>query len=182
MASLKNYARHSAKYTKNEFGFPNSLQPITLHPAGCDCTTFMNTAQPSRVEPFDHTADVGFMVTTATLEELFASAAQGMFNLITDPASVRPVHTRHITVTADDHTALMVRWLSELNFLHQTEHILFCEFKLHISPGRLDADVAGEPVDLSRHAILAEIKAVTFHGLKVEQTADQWQARILFDV
>ena len=142
----------------------------------------MNTAQPSRVEPFEHTAEMGFTVTAATLEELFVSAAQGMFNLITDPAGVPPAHTRHITGTAPDHTALLVRWLSELNFLHQAGHVLFCQFNLRIVPGRLDADVAGEPVDLSRHAILTEIKAVTFHGLKVEQTAGQWQARILFDV
>ena len=144
--------------------------------------TIMNTAQPSRVEAFEHTADVGFMVTAATMEELFMSAAQGMFSLITDPESVRPSQTRHITVTATDHTALLVRWLSELNFLHQTEHILFCRFTLRIRPDQLDADVAGEPVDPARHAILTEIKAVTFHGLKVEQTAGQWQARILFDV
>jgi len=32
------------------------------------------------------------------------------------------------------------------------------------------------------HEILKDIKAVTYHGASVEQTAEGWQATIIFDV
>lgn len=41
----------------------------------------------------------------------------------------------------------------------------------------------GEEADRRRHALLAEVKAVTYHRLKVSQTPDRgWRATVLFDL
>jgi len=37
-------------------------------------------------------------------------------------------------------------------------------------------------VDLSRHLVYTEIKAVTFHGLQIEPTASGWKAQVIFDL
>lgn len=138
---------------------------------------------PAWLQPFEHTADVGFVVMARNAPELFARAAWGMFDLLTDPRTVRPVERRAVRVTADDQAALLVRWLSELNFLHATEHKLFSRFDVReVTPTALEAIVWGETIDPARHAVYTEIKAVTFHELVVEQVGSVWRARVLFDV
>jgi SHS2 domain-containing protein len=46
----------------------------------------------------------------------------------------------------------------------------------------LSATVQGEPLDLTRHEIEVEVKAITWHALKVEQTANGWLAEVIVDV
>ena len=55
------------------------------------------------IEALDHTADVGFAVEAATLEELYARAAVALTDAVTDAATVRPRVRRRVRVTADDH-------------------------------------------------------------------------------
>jgi SHS2 domain-containing protein len=40
----------------------------------------------------------------------------------------------------------------------------------------------GEPLDRGRHELGHEIKAITYHGLKVEQTPDGWLAEVIVDI
>ncbi len=42
--------------------------------------------------------------------------------------------------------------------------------------------VVGEPYDPSRHTVLAQIKAVTYHQVRVAQDAGEWSARVILDV
>lgn len=131
----------------------------------------------------DHTADLGLVVTAPDLPTLFARAAWGMFAVITDVATVRAEGRLRVVVEAEDRAALLVRWLSELNFLHVTRHWLLSRFEIgEFSDTRLVAEVAGEPIDRSRHVIHTEIKAVTFHGLSIDPAADGWRAQIIFDL
>jgi len=135
------------------------------------------------LQPLDHTADSGIIVRAGDLKELFARAAWGMFAIITDLNAVEPAQSETIVVTAPDREALLVRWLSELNFQHVTRHQLFSRFDiLELSDDRLVAKVSGEAIAPERHTIHTEIKAVTFHGLRVEQGEEGWRAEIIFDL
>ncbi|MFC1452412.1 archease [Verrucomicrobiota bacterium] len=138
---------------------------------------------PEWLEPMDHTADVGFVVTARGLEELFARAAWAMFSVITDVDTVLQRERVAVSVEADDRVDLMRQWLSDLNYRHLTERRLFSGFDVKSADDhRLSAQVCGEAIDLSRHPLHAEIKAVTFHGLEVRQSKGVWEARVLFDV
>jgi SHS2 domain-containing protein len=142
-----------------------------------------NDTRGERVAQFDHTGDLGIEVTAGTLARLFELAAQGMFGLLTDVATIRDSKSVHIQVEASDRAALMVRWLSELNFVHLTEGLLFARFDLEsIDDYHLDAVAWGEPFDPGRHPMHTEIKAVTFHDLLVEERNGGWHARIIFDI
>jgi len=46
----------------------------------------------------------------------------------------------------------------------------------------LRARIAGERLDPRRHRICREIKAATFHGLKLRRRRGLWSARIIFDL
>ncbi|HEX9045640.1 MAG TPA: archease [Verrucomicrobiae bacterium] len=139
---------------------------------------------PDWLQAMDHTADCGVIVRARDLKELFARAAWGMFSIITDLNAVKPVQTETLVVTATDREALLVRWLSELNFQHVTRHQLFCRFEVReLRDDRLVAEVSGEAVAPERHTVYTEIKAVTFHGLRLEEVKQEgWRAAIIFDL
>jgi hypothetical protein len=58
----------------------------------------------------------------ARSRRLFERAAWGMFSVTTDVAAARATETSRISIDAPDRVALLVRWLSELNYRHVTEH------------------------------------------------------------
>ncbi len=131
----------------------------------------------------DHTADVGFKVFGRDLKTLFENAAEGFFEIITDLNRVENIDEREVHVEATDQVALMVEWLSELNYLFLTERHVFSSFEvLQVSETELRAKIKGEPLDLDRHEIYTEIKAVTYHGLYVRHGDSGWEAQVIFDL
>lgn len=145
--------------------------------------TNSQSSMPPWLQLLDHTGDTGVIITAPDLRALFARAAWSMFAVITDPDHVRHREKVQVEVDASDRAALLVRWLSELNFRHITQHKLFSQFQLiELSDSRLTAEVYGEPIDPDRHTVYTEIKAVTFHQLEIEETATGWRTKIIFDL
>ena len=65
---------------------------------------------------------------------------------------------------------------------HLAEHLLFSKFDVHVSQDGLSATVWGEPLDRDRHVLDHEVKALTYHGLRVEQADGGWLAEIIVDI
>jgi SHS2 domain-containing protein len=53
---------------------------------------------------------------------------------------------------------------------------------VNINATSLTAVAHGEKIDPQRHEINFEIKAITWHGLKVVQTPDGWMAEVIVDI
>ena len=105
----------------------------------------------------DHTADAGIAVEAPDLVQLFERAAWGMFSVITDVAAARSTETSRISIDALDRAALLVRWLSELNYRHVTEQRIFAKFEVvtlseqHLESRRLRRNLRpGAPHDIHR--------------------------------
>lgn len=131
----------------------------------------------------DHTADAGIIAYGVDLAELFANAAYGLFDIITNLEKVEPKETRSVMVESSDLEALLVDWLSELNYLFLTERELYKQFFIKtIDELRLSAQLGGEKLDYNRHEIYTEVKAVTYHKLYVQKTARGWEAQVIFDL
>jgi len=131
----------------------------------------------------DHTADLGIKVFGDTLTELFENAAFGLFDNITNLEKVNPNSEFSIEVQATDREALLVNWLSELNYLFLTRKELFNCFQVNqINDEHLTATVRGEKLNLDRHEIYTEVKAVTYHKLYVKETDQGWEAQVIFDL
>lgn len=138
---------------------------------------------PEIYEPISHTGDVGIVAYGRDLPELFAHAAWAMFDLMGDATTIRPQQYCQVQVTARDLEDLLVRWLSELLYLYETRRFLCCTFIFScLEPQTLSATVGGEPLDEAQHRVDTEIKAVTYHQIRVEQYATQWQAQVIFDL
>ena len=80
----------------------------------------------------------------------------------------------------------MVAWLEEMLFLFEVESLLFfgADVRVEESPPGfgLHATVRGVGYDPERHPLKVLIKGVTYHELTVEETADGWRARVIFDI
>lgn len=144
----------------------------------------MTTMNPEtfEFEEIEHTADVALRIRGKDLAELFVNAARGMWTLIVPEIdTVEPSVTHEIELEAMDLEVLLVDWLSELLYLHETEHEVYSQFEVrHITPTHLQAEVRGGPVN--RHLLRKHIKAVTFNDLSIEETSEGWVATIVFDV
>ena len=134
-------------------------------------------------ETFDHTADVGLRIRAADLNTLFADAAQAMFSVMAgDLGAVRPTEEVCITLGADDLDALFRDWLGELLYTFHVRKLVFSDFTVAVCERGLQGTARGEPIDEARHKLDVEIKAVTWHGLKVERTSDGWLAEVIVDI
>ncbi len=136
-------------------------------------------------EVFEHTADVGLRIAATSLGELFVAAARGVFSLVVEnPEAIEPWQTVRIEIESEDLLGLFVDWLRELIYRFETEHLLLREFRVQLSADsrKLTADCRGEKADWARHLPDNELKAVTYHGLKVEETPDGWEAEVIFDI
>jgi len=134
-------------------------------------------------EAFEHTADLGLRIRAADLDGLFAEAARALFGTIVDDLdSVQPIQQVQIRLQVDEFSYLLFDWLNELLYRWDAEHLLFSRFKVQVDGAGLAGTAWGEPVDRSRHALAHEVKAITYHGLKVEETADGWLAEMIVDI
>ncbi len=131
----------------------------------------------------DHTADTGIEANAESPETLIRELAKGMFGILSpvDPCNVD--RWVEVKVEASSLEDLVVDTLSELLYESEVEDLLFCDFHVTMAKGgrALTLAAGGVPV----HSVEPSgppIKAVTYHGLVVEQRETGWYGRVYFDV
>jgi SHS2 domain-containing protein len=134
-------------------------------------------------EHFEHTADLGIRIYAGSVDELFADAARGLFAvMVTNVEAVLPVEEATFQVAGNNLEELLHDWLSELLYTFYTRRLVLGDFRVQVGAAGLSAVARGEPLDPQRHEIDGEVKAITWHGLKVEQLADRWRAEVIVDM
>ncbi len=142
----------------------------------------------SKARPYytllDHTADLGVRISGTSLANLFGNARK-TFNYIifgTTPP-VEKSYSRKISLSGSDLADLMVRWLSEILYLFDGEHLVVTNADIRaLSTKQLKATLTITPFDPDYHEVLREIKAVTYHGLNVTREKGIWTAEVIFDL
>jgi len=123
-----------------------------------------------------HTADLALRIWGSSLGELLASAAEGLFASV--PPGCGPRVERRLTLTAEDVETLLVDWLSELLYLSEAKRETYDTFTVTVEPGLcLSATIRGTAGANER----PRVKAVTYHGLCVEQVDGVYAATLVFD-
>jgi SHS2 domain-containing protein len=160
-------------------------------------------------ETFEHTADLGLRIRASSLDQLFDEAAEALFSaVIEDLSTVEPKQRVDIQLQGDDRAFLLFDWLNELLYRFDTEHLLFGKFEVRLEDKvvgtlRVPCETAqtsqssgptahgvcllqgaawGEPLDPSRHSLGHEVKAITYHGLRVEEQVNGWLAEVIVDI
>jgi SHS2 domain-containing protein len=139
--------------------------------------------------PLDHTADLGVEIDAPSREALFAEAAIGLADTLTDTGAVAPSIERRLELEAQDDELLLVDFLSEVLFLFETEGFLVAAAAVELEGGgaspssvRLRATLRGAEYDEIEHPLRSLVKAITYHGLRIWRDGERFRARVLFDL
>jgi SHS2 domain-containing protein len=134
-------------------------------------------------ETFDHTADLGLRIRAADLNTLFSEAACALFSAIVEELdTVKAAQKLDVAIAGTDREYLLFDWLKTLLYHFDAEHLLFSRFEVQVGAEGLTATAWGESLDRSRHELGHEVKAITYHGLRVEREGDGWLAEVIVDI
>jgi SHS2 domain-containing protein len=90
---------------------------------------------------------------------------------------------RIVQADGADLEELLIAYLGELLYLHHGEGMLLRRVEIRDGPSdRVEAVAFGEFFDPARHRIEREIKAVTYHGVLVEEEGGTWRCRVILDI
>ena len=131
----------------------------------------------------DHMADGGIEIFGSDVKTLFSNAAAGLFDMITDRSRIKGKEVKTVGISGEDWADLMVNWLRELLYLWHVKEWLVETVRIsEISTRKLTARIKYDRFDPDRHALKTEIKAVTYHQVRVARQMDRWEARVIFDL
>ena len=134
-------------------------------------------------EFFEHTADLGLRVRSRDLNGLFRDAAMGLFAMVVeDLPQGRAGDFREFSISGRRLDYLFFDWLNELLFVFDTERLLLGNFDVEVSESGVTASVNAWAWDEGVDRPLREVKAITYHGLRVEQTEEGWLAEVIVDI
>ncbi len=133
------------------------------------------------------TSDVTFRAWGHGLDELFTAAADATTNVMIGALeSISPTVTKAASVNAEALDLLLLRFLEEIIFHKDAEGLILRATDVRVSAAnhghQVHAQLRGEPIDPGKHELLADIKAVTVHGLRVEHSNSGWRAQVTLDV
>jgi SHS2 domain-containing protein len=129
-------------------------------------------------ELIPHTGDLAIRIWGTTLPELFINAASALFSVMTQGVTGEPAE-RNVDIDGSDKEELLVNWLNELIFLHETENIsvVACQV-LALTPTHLTAHVT----ERTTQETLLVIKAATYHNLLIQETDHGVETTVVFDI
>lgn len=132
-------------------------------------------------------ADVAFEAWGNTLEELFTAAADATTNtMVRNMSELRERVEKPLQVSSDALDLLLMELLQELIYWKDAEKLLLRVKDLVIREGNgrytLKAMAVGEELDPARHELVVDVKAVTLHRLRVEETDRRWEATVVLDI
>jgi SHS2 domain-containing protein len=138
----------------------------------------MMTISVAGFEEIEHTADWSLRVWGPDLANLLQQAARGMMELSGIRLMAGKRQDREFIVEATDAEGLLVNFLGELLHILDQEGLAFDEYALIVAGNVVKAKLKGAPV-IERKK---EIKAVTYHNLRIEKRSSGLEAIIVFDV
>jgi len=145
------------------------------------------------MEPYrelDHTADVGLEISGHNPPELFINGVKGLFHLIAPRLSVvaavetipRDWHPETVELNAASNEDLLIHWLNEFIYRFFEKRVYPQKAKIiYLTENNLRAEIAFVRYR-GADDNLTEIKAATYHQLKISRRGGSYQAAVIFDV
>jgi len=131
-------------------------------------------------------ADVAFEIYGKDLHELFENAALAIFEQSADITTIKGEKKRSIDISSNALDTLFFDFLSELLYLKDAEQLLGKAAKVHIAQNKseytLQAEIVGDVISQQKHTLKSDIKAVTYHMFKIEETPKGWVAFVVVDI
>lgn len=131
----------------------------------------------------DHPADLGIEAFGRSLSEAFEQAALALMSVILDVDSAEPLESREVVLDGSDLEQLLVKWLTEVLYLYDGKRFVGARFQIsELTTQRLRALVRGEPFSGEKHRTRLDVKAITYHQLLVERSAEGARVQVFLDI
>jgi SHS2 domain-containing protein len=139
----------------------------------------------------EHSTDAFVQAHGSSLEVLFGNCAKGLVNIMFDIDKVEDRQFSTITASGEDLENLLFDWLEKVLLKILIDHIVVSRYSIEISEKNanvmekkylLRARVGGEKVSYSKHNYKIEIKAITYHELKIKRIGPNYVATFLVDL
>jgi SHS2 domain-containing protein len=134
---------------------------------------------------FDHMADVGMTIRAESPADLFLTAGLGLMTWMGVPPATHDECESDAFVAASDIDSLLVCWLQELLYRFYQQHFYFVDaqgMELDLERFELKAVLRGKIWGESLNRNYREVKAATYHALKIERDGAFWRASVILDV
>jgi SHS2 domain-containing protein len=125
-----------------------------------------------------HKADLALEVWASSLSGLFTQAARGMVHLMQISSSTSKVADRKINLEEIDLENLLVSFLNELLADIQQNGCSYDQMDLEINHFSLKGKLTGKKIG----GFNREIKAATYHDLKIVEKISGYKTTITFDI
>lgn len=132
----------------------------------------------------DHATDAFIEVTASDLSEAFLTAANAVIETTLDRKKVEEKEEMVIKVAGKDLCYLLFNWLEAVIYQLITEGFAIKKINLNLKKNdeyEILATSYGEPIDLKKHDFKVEIKAPTFHEMKISEDG-QVKMKFLLDL
>lgn len=134
-------------------------------------------------EILDHTADVMIRVFGDSRDALFRHALQGLYAVLGTFQTRAGDEAYALSLAAPSCEDLLHDWLAEALFCAQTRCRLYRDTAFsRLTDTELRADILLAAIDPERTVYHQEIKAVTYHELRVKREEDLWVASVVLDL
>ncbi len=129
----------------------------------------------------EHTADVKFEAEGKSLEEVFISSADALFETIYGDLKIKGKIKKEIDVEGEDNMSLLYSFLEEFLFLLDAEDFVGLKVEdVKINGYKLSAKVVGDKK--SNYNFTNDVKAITYSDMKIEEKKGKWVAVGVYDV
>ncbi len=138
-----------------------------------------------RYEILEHTADIAIKIIAQNYISLFEYAPVALYSVIGDIVIDKNIETKRETITlkADSWEELLHDWLTEILYYFEVRELIVkqCNFSV-LKPEYLESDLKLGKIDIRKSKISREIKAITYHNLKIEQKDNLIEANVILDI
>ena len=122
-------------------------------------------------EIFEHTADAGIRAESPTLSEAFNEVSLAFTEIVTGGSLPNKKTNFKIEIEATTLDSLLVNYISHLVYLFDTENFLVCSADITVKTESctISGNLEGDIYDENKHGYGVEIKAVSYHMLKISE-------------
>lgn len=141
------------------------------------------SGKPKRFEYFEHPADIGLRIYGKNLPFLFENAVIALYDVI--KPSVNPdsrEYKEKIGLISDSIEELLISFLNEILFLAMKRHLIFQKFFININCSENENNLNCEMTGKQIFEMKREVKAVTYHRIRITRKSGYFVTDIVLDI
>jgi SHS2 domain-containing protein len=131
-------------------------------------------------------SDAAFEARGDTLSDLFGACAYALMDTLVKTTTVGNSYKHTIQLQNKDIEKLLYDLLEELIYLKDKDAVVFSACDVIVKEDKniynLDATLKGEKINLKKHKLGQDVKAITMHMFKVEKKGKGYLATFVLDI